>query len=394
MLSNKFVTQVPAYYVGMGYAMNSKASNLTVNVNLQQSNLNNDRTFPRVGQIDRTFQNVLPSLIWRYTITEKKNFRLFYRTSANAPSVDQLQDVINNSNPLQLSTGNSQLRQDYQQNLFFRYMSTREKDNSSFFFLVGGSTIRHYIGTSTLLAPKDTLVEGVSLARGSQFTRPINLDGYVSLRSFATYSLPIPKWKINLNFNAFGNFVRTPGLVNGKENLASSPTIGGGLGVSSNISKNIDFNLGYNPSFTTVSNSLNTSQNNSYINQIIMAKLNLLFWERLVMNVDMNQTVYSGLSAGFNSNFTLLGIGLGYKFLKSKQAELRATVFDLLDQNTNISRTITETYTEDLRNNNLKRYFMLTFTYNLRAFNQPAGSKDEAPTFTRPPGMPQHFRPH
>lgn len=391
LLSNRFKTNVPAYFAGLGYAFTNKKSNLNANINLQQSHLNNDRTFPSVGATNRTFQNVLPSLMWRYSFSEKKNFRLFYRTSANAPSVDQLQDVVNNSNPLQLSTGNASLRQDYQQSMFFRYMSTREKDNSSFFFMIGGTSTRHYIGTSTLLALKDTIVEKISLARGSQLTRPVNLDGYLSVRTFTTYSLPIPKWKINININAFANFVRTPGMVNGKENMASSPTVGGGLGLSSNISKNIDFNIGYNPSYTTVRNSLNANQNNSFLNQNLTARLNFLFWERLVVSSDVNQTVYSGLSAGFNSNFTLLGMGIGYKFLKNRQAELRATVFDLLNQNTNISRTITETYTEDVRSNNLTRYFMVTFTYNLRSFNQPAEQKDN-----RPPGMPpgMHFRPH
>jgi hypothetical protein len=85
--------------------------------------------------------------------------------------------------------------------------------------------------------------------------------------------------------------------------------------------------------------------------------------------------LYTGLSEGINTNFALVNLGMGYKFLKGKQAELRATVFDLLGQNTNISRTITETYTEDSRSNNLQRYFMLTFTYTLRVFK--SGEKME-----------------
>lgn len=393
LLSNQFSTVVPAYYAGLGYNFSDKGNNLSINVNLQQSNLKNDRTFPIAGIIDRTFLNILPSLMWRINMGEKRSLRLFYRTSANAPGVDQLQDVVNNSNPLQLSTGNVQLRQDYQQNLFFRYSSTSEKNNASFFAMLGGSTTRHYIGTSTLLALQDTVVNGVSVAKGAQLTRPINLDGYISLRSFLTYSLPVPRWKINLNFNAFGTFVRTPGLLNGRENFANSPTFGGGVGISSNISKNIDFNLGYNPSYTMVRNSLNTGQNNNYLTEILTAKVNLLFWESLVFSTDLTQTAYSGLSAGFDTRFTLLGLGMGYKFLKNKQAELRATVFDLLNQNTAVSRTITETYTEDVKNNNLTRYFMLTFTYNLRAFNQPQGQKQEHQHFTPPPGMPIPFRP-
>jgi hypothetical protein len=197
------------------------------------------------------------------------------------------------------------------------------------------------------------------------------------------YSRPISLLKSNINVNANANFVRTPGLINGQNNFANSPTLGAGLGLSSNISKAIDFNLSYNVSYTSVENSLISNQNDSYINHIIGGKLNLVFLERLVCSTDYSQNMYNGLSQGFNTNFALLNLGLGYKFLKNRQAELRLTGFDILNQNTAISRTITETYLEDVRSNNLQRYFMITFTYTLRAFKLPE-NKDGMPPF---PGM-------
>ena len=378
LLSNKFKSLTPSQSAGLGYAYNSEKSNLNFNVNLQESKLKNDRDFPVQGQINRTFQNVLPTFVWRYSFSKNSSFRLIYRTAANAPAIEQLQDVVNNSNPLQLSAGNSGLRQDYQHNMFFRFMKTNEKDNSSFFGMIGGSATRHYIGNETTLALRDTVLDGIVLNRGTQLTRPANLQGYVSLRSFLMYSKPLNFIKTNLNLNANANFVRTPGMVNAVLNYANSPTFGAGLGLTSNISKAVDFNLSYNTSYTSVENSLNSSQNNSYLNQTIGAKLNVVFWQSLVLNTDYSQNIYTGLAQGFNTNFALLNLGLGYKFLKGKQAELRASVFDLLNQNTNVSRTITETYSEDMRNNNLRRYFMLTFTYTLRAFKSP-----------EPEGMPK-----
>jgi hypothetical protein len=383
-LSNQFKSEVPQQYGGLGYGLNTDKSMLNVSVNYQYASLINDRTYPSPNKLRRDFQNVLPMFIWRYSITEKKNFRLIYRTSANAPSVDQLQDVVNNSNPIQLLAGNKNLRQDFQHNLFFRYSSTNEKDNSSFFGLIAASATRHYIGNNTLIANRDTLVDDILLNRGTQLIRPVNLAGYFSLRSFLMYSKPLNALKTNLNLNANANVTRTPGLVNGKNNFALSPTLGAGLGLTSNISKAVDFNLGYNISYTSVENTLQTGQNDSYVNHILSGRLNFVFWESLVFNTDYSQNIFNGLNQGFNTNFTLLNMGLGYKFLKNKQAELRLTAFDLLEQNTNISRSITETYLEDVRANNLQRYFMLTFTYTLRAFKMPE-SKDGPPPMH--PGM-------
>ncbi len=56
---------------------------------------------------------------------------------------------------------------------------------------------------------------------------------------------------------------------------------------------------------------------------------------------------------------------LAYQLFKKKNGELKFSVNDLLNQNQSISRTISESSVVDTRSNVLKRYFMLTFTYNL-----------------------------
>jgi hypothetical protein len=64
-------------------------------------------------------------------------------------------------------------------------------------------------------------------------------------------------------------------------------------------------------------------------------------------------------------------MGAGKKFLKDQKGELKLSVFDLLKQNTSITRTTTELYVEDVRNDVLQQYFMLTFTYKLKNFGTP-----------------------
>ena len=77
--------------------------------------------------------------MFQNTLTERKNMRLFYRSANNSPSVGQLQNVINNNNPLQLTTGNPYLRQDWQNNLNVRYSAVNPDNNNSFFIFVNGS---------------------------------------------------------------------------------------------------------------------------------------------------------------------------------------------------------------------------------------------------------------
>jgi hypothetical protein len=55
---------------------------------------------------------------------------------------------------------------------------------------------------------------------------------------------------------------------------------------------------------------------------------------------------------------------------------VKLSVFDLLKQNRSINRTVTESYTEDVQNQVLQQYFMLTFSYRLRNFGVTARQRN------------------
>lgn len=55
---------------------------------------------------------------------------------------------------------------------------------------------------------------------------------------------------------------------------------------------------------------------------------------------------------------------------------LRINVYDLLGQNNNVRRNISELYVEDIQSNALQRYYMLTLTYNLRHFSRGTSMSD------------------
>jgi hypothetical protein len=368
-LSNTFSSNYYKQNAGLGYRFNSQKIMFSVNANYQWALLKNDQQYPFTTQINRSFHNVLPSAMFRYSIDKKSNLRIFYRSSTNQPSVDQLQSVVNNSNPLLLSTGNSNLKQDFQNDIFTRYSFTDPTKSITFFAMLGGSVTQNYIGKSTTIARVDTVVNGnIALQRGAQLSQPVNLNGYFSLRSFFNYGMPLKFMKSNLNLNAGATFTRTPGLINNVTNYANTPAVNAGIVISSNISTKIDFTVSTNSNVSFVKNTLQTSSNNRSFNQNTKVKVYYNFWKGMFAQVDLSHQYNQGLSAGYNTNFVLLTPSIGYKFLKEKQAEFRLVAFDVLNQNKSVTRTNTETYIEDTKSNVLTRYVMLTFTYNLRKF--------------------------
>ncbi|MBA4241634.1 MAG: hypothetical protein C0448_12985 [Sphingobacteriaceae bacterium] len=368
-LTNVFKNQYQSQSGSLGYRYQKEKFNFSLSAAYQWAQLSKEQEIPSSYKLSKTFESVLPSAQLQYKFSPKKNLRFNYRTSNNAPSIDQLQDVINNNNSLQLSTGNPDLKQDFQQNIFLRYSGVNTNKATSFFALIGGNYSNNYIGNSTLIANQDTTVyNDIFLQRGSQIIRPVNLDGYFSLRSFINYTFPIKKIKTNLSVNVAGNYNNVPGMINTNINYAKTATGGLGLVFSSNISEKFDFTLSSNSSYSNIQNTLQTSSNTNYLSQVSRLKITANPWKGLVLQSEYSNTYYSGLTSTFNQSISLWNAAIGYKFLKDKQAELRLTVYDILNQNNSISRTNTDSYIQDSQTNVLNRYYMLTFTYNFKKY--------------------------
>jgi outer membrane receptor protein involved in Fe transport len=136
--------------------------------------------------------------------------RLFYRTSTNPPSVNQLQDVINYSNPLQVSTGNPNLEQQYSHRFGLRYQFANTQKGQSLFVNFFGTQTNNYVANATYRAFSDSvLTPTVTLYRGSQLSKPVNLDGQYNLNTFVTFGMPVKFIKSNLNLNAGIGYSKT-----------------------------------------------------------------------------------------------------------------------------------------------------------------------------------------
>jgi hypothetical protein len=365
-LSNKFTSIVTKQNINANYRVGTKDNMFTVGLTYLHTDLNSDEIFPYITSVSKSFDNILPNLMWNRKFNAKNRIRIFFRSSTNTPSVSQLQNVINNSNPLSQSVGNPDLKQQYGNTLATRYTFTNTGKGKSFFANLFLTQNNNYIGNSTIVAGADTiLAKADTLFKGSQLSKPVNLDGYWSMRSFFTYALPVSYIKSVVSFNAGYSYSKIPGLVNNILYKANSNTYSGGIGIASNVSQYVDFNVSYNASYNDVKNT-NAILNSNYLSQTTGVQLNLLSKSGWFYNTDLNYQAYSGLSNGYNQSYWLWNGAIGKKFLKNQQGEIKLSAFDILKQNQSITRTVTESYRQDLQSQVLQQYFLLTFTYKLK----------------------------
>jgi hypothetical protein len=379
-LSNEFVSDYLTQKVGLGVRFGDRKKMMVVaGLGVQWSELTNELIYPTVDNISRTFVNLIPFAMVRKNFSQSENLRFFYRVNTNPPSISQLQNVIDNSNPLKLEMGNSDLEQQVQHRLSLRYNKTNTEKSSIFYATVSADLRENYIGNSTFVARQDTLLaDGIVLGRGGQLIMPANLKGYFNLNGFVTYGFPIKPLKTNLNFNISAGYNTQPGLISGIENFSNTATAGIGITLSSNISEKVDFTLTSMSNINQSTNTANGFATTQYFNQISTGTLNLILVEHWVFQTDLVHNYYDGLSDGFNQNYFLWNISIGRKFLKDNRGDLRFKVYDLLNQNTSISRNITPAYIEDVQTVVLQRYIMAIFTYDIRNFGE-APKEEERP---------------
>lgn len=355
---------------GVSYRLNLKKLSGSVGLNYQNARLTNHQALPVESSIDQSFNAILPNAMLRYSISREKNIRVFYRAGTSLPSVNQLNNIVNNSNPLLVTQGNPDLKQEYSHRIFTRIALGQSDTYKSLNIFAFVQNTFNYIGNAVMSPGADTVLSnGYTLREGARLTTPTNMNGYWMGRSSLTYSFPLDLIKSNIGLTTGYTYSRTPGLINDERNFVNNHGITESITIGSNFSRNFDFTLGYMASYNIVKSVLLPESNQNYFFHTLEFKAEYVFNNGFLLQSNIGQYLYRGLSSSFNRDFVLWNVGVGKKILKDQRGELRLSVFDILNQNNSVSRNVTENYVEDVGNSILNRYFMLTFSYNFRKFN-------------------------
>ncbi|MDE2956609.1 MAG: TonB-dependent receptor [Bacteroidota bacterium] len=369
--SSLFDNDVYTHRGGVSYQINAtEVLEIQLGLEAQTERLLGDQTYPAAFTLDRSFLSLLPEAEVEFEFGEALDLEIDYRTRTNTPSVSQLQDVIDNTNPLFLSTGNPDLEPSYAHSIRLRARRGNWRAGRMVFAFVDLTRETNSIGTASLLATENTRIDDrILLQQGAQFSYPINLkDPSLSVRSFMGIGTPFPLLKSNLNFRGGLTWTRSPGLINGTDNMSRQYSYNGGLTLGSNISERLDFTLTYNSSYTVASNSFYTALDEHYYRHDFGFQFTWLPLGGLIIENNVTYNDYIGLDETLYPKTFIVNAGIGYKFLRQDVAEIKLVVGDIFNQETGIRRSITETYIEDSEQQVLGRYLLLNLSYRFRNF--------------------------
>jgi hypothetical protein len=322
-------------------------------ISIQSINIKN--VFLKNPTILQKYFYVFPSLYFYY-----KEWSISYNVNVNEPSAYDLQPVVDNTNPLYQNFGNPQLQPSLQHMVTW---GRNKYDNKKLL----NYNFRNSFGFTDHSIIRERNID----SRGVQTTKPTNING--TWYTNASFDLGKQyKFKNNLRFSVRPsvNFAlsRNFMIVNTIKSSYRHISYGGSITWAFNWKDLIEFNERY-----TVSKQLTRYESDAFrdlnvISHFSTTELVIRMPKNWVWETTVDYRYNPQTAPGFSKNVIRWNAGINYLFLKQKKGVLRLYIFDILKQNTSAYRFVKDNYIQDVESNTLTRFFILSFTYNIRDF--------------------------
>lgn len=361
-LSNDYENNYNTDRANISLRTTYKRYNYTLGISLQPVNLQGysntkDSAYTPIKRV-----NVFPVARFAYNFSKTKSLNINYRGDAQQPGFSQLQDVIDSSNLQYLTRGNPNLKPSINHNISLFYNDFNFVSGRVLFTSVNFSTIQNQIINNVIPIGNS----------GAQLTMPQNVNGYYNVNAFYNYSRPYKNRMYVFTLNGNVNYNNNINLINSIKNIGRNWVASQGMNFELNYKDWLEFGLGGNYSVNSVTYKNTTAnanfQNQEYSSWVISSTLNMDLPGSLVLKYDFDYTINQGLTGAVGKNIAVMNASLEKQLFSKKNGIIRLQAFDLFNQNSNISRTVTANSIIDSRTNRLNRYFMLSFTYRLQKF--------------------------
>ena len=340
--------------------------------------------------------NWSPQAMVRYDINDNTNFRMFYHGRSSQPSTSQLMPVPDNSNPLNVSFGNPYLKPYFNHNIRANFGYTNKKSFTSVHANIRGGLVQDAI----------TNAQWYDKA-GAQYSIPVNGPGTGNINAHVMVNSPLGKSDFSIfsmtngGYNQSTSYIGTGRLDTAKYYDAENaefdydlfnkdfPTLEGVEEFSTNKIQTLNFTqrlrFTYRNDFVELTLGGRTRMSKSWYS--IASATNTTTWNNQI-DASMNWTIPGGINLLADVDYNWYE---GYTTPQEKEFILNAEITKLLFKNTctlalkaydifaqskNLSVTDASNYHQEVRNNTLGRYIILSFTYRFGTFG---GNRGGAP---------------
>jgi len=366
--SNGQVFQYDTSYSGNFYSRNLQNVNgLLVDYKYQQWNIQagitsfynrlNNQSEPGKSRLTQKQFDFSPLAMISYDFNRGRNIFFKYTANTRQPGVDQLQPIPDNTNPLSIKVGNPNLKSSFSQFYSINYVGYDNSQNIA-------ASLQYNRYTNKII---NSVYYDNYRKQLNQF---ININGAYGLNGNFVIAKNFKREYNNKNISLTLNtsYDHDLSIINNDKiitkNFSISPQIGGAYAYKDMLFIDLRYSFSYNSiSYDTYSN-----PSTKYILQLLNTSFTLNV-SQFILESSLNYSYNNNVVPGFKRNSFLLNVSISRYLFRGRKGEIKLFVYDLLKQNVNILRTVSDNYIEDTQSTILQRYAMFSVIYHFKSVN-------------------------
>lgn len=299
------------------------------------------------------YVNLFPRANFTYKIARQSSVSFNYQGNTKQPTISQVQPLNQNTDPLNLTIGNPEIKQEF---------NNRFSLNFNDYKIL---THRYIYGNMSFTTTADAISTSQVITGAVSRLQYVNVDGNYSGNGYAGYGFKIKKLDLDMNINLSSNINHVNNFINGEKN------------VSNNNSYSIEPNVSYEKEDKF---SFNIAPEVTYnVNTASISRYSTTYWElsgRAEGDVQLPKKFSIGSSAQFmvrqqtivftgNNQVIRWNAYVSKKLLKGDKLEIKAAIYDILNQNTGYMRSAQGSTLSQDSYNTIRRYAMLSLLWNI-----------------------------
>ena len=361
-MSSGFERAYTYFQGGTRYSRNTETSWLTLGIRLQRSNLEGV-ILGRGASIANGYTHLLANARLKKEIKEGQTLQIRYDGSSREPSLTQLQPYADNTDPLNVYSGNPDLSPEY-----------RHRVNADFRLFNEVTFINLRTFTRFTYTDNNISMSRVFDERGFQTRMPVNTSGEWSGSLGANFDTPIRRLGIDVELEYDVSYSEGTELVNHAANESRILRNSLEIGVDNREKDRIDVRASVSFNFNDVAYSLNQELDRGYVNSQYRAEATWHIGDAWTLESDFRHRVFDQGLFGDARNVARWDAAISRRVL-DERAEIELRAYDLLNQNQGVAITNSANYIQESRTDSLGQYFMLRVMYRLGTPMNRRGSR-------------------
>jgi len=358
-LTNSFLFKQVSHKPGLSFRMVKKKYNYSVGLAVSNTSFKQDN---RTQNLFRkySFTNFFPSASVYKKLSGNGGIRINYNGSTRAPSLDQLQPIVDNTDQVNQYIGNPDLNQSFTHNFNLNYNFYNVLQEKGMWMGIYGNFVQNAFVNERNID-----------AFGKSISRTVNANGNYYVNLYSNYNFKIKKPNIRISFGPNGNLSRNISFLNNQKAVNTNSNYGLRFGISKEKEKKYD--ISFNAEITRVNSksSINTGAQANYWQGSLSTDIEITLPYKFRFETDLNyRTKQKDSRFPAKNTFTTWNASLKRNLFKDK-FEAGISVNDILNENRGYDRTFSDNRYAETFYNTLQRFWMLTLTWNFSKNGKP-----------------------